>query len=261
VTQYQYDAAGQVIAVIDPLGQTATYSYDNLGRKIGMTLPDPDGGGPLVAPQYTYAYDDAGNLASETDPEGHTTQYEYDALGQLLRVVDANGDATDYVYDAAGNMLSLTDPVGNTTTWVYDELDRVIQETNQLGDSRYYAYDDAGNLARYTDRNGRVTEYDYDALHRLIEERWLDGQTVLRTIDYAYDAAGHRRRHPPAPNRPPRHRPRPGRIRPVDLYGGEGFHAAICDGSVRFFSSSIDPKILRKLFTRAGEEVISNSDF
>jgi RHS repeat-associated protein len=190
VTQYQYDAAGQVIAVIDPLGQTATYSYDNLGRKIGMTLPDPDGGGPLVAPQYTYAYDDAGNLASETDPEGHTTQYEYDALGQLLRVVDANGDATDYVYDAAGNMLSLTDPVGNTTTWVYDELDRVIQETNQLGDSRYYAYDDAGNLARYTDRNGRVTEYDYDALHRLIEERWLDGQTVLRTIDYAYDAAG-----------------------------------------------------------------------
>ena len=189
-TEYQYDAAGQMTAVTDPLSQTTTYTYDNLGRRIGMTLPDPDGEGPLTASEYSYSFDAAGNLASETDPEGNVTQYEYDALGRLVTVTDAEGGVTQYAYDAAGNRLSLNDPVDNTTTWVYDGLDRVVEETNEWGDSRYYAYDSVGNLVSYTDRNGRVTEYAYDDLHRLVEERWLDGQTVIHTIAYTYDAAG-----------------------------------------------------------------------
>jgi len=39
------------------------------------------------------------------------------------------------------------------------------------------------------------------------------------------------------------------------LYEG-GFHAAFCDGSVRFLSGSIDKKLLSALFTRAGGEAI-----
>jgi prepilin-type processing-associated H-X9-DG protein len=35
-----------------------------------------------------------------------------------------------------------------------------------------------------------------------------------------------------------------------------GFNAAFCDGSVRFLRSTIDPKTLKALFTRAGGEVI-----
>ena len=35
-----------------------------------------------------------------------------------------------------------------------------------------------------------------------------------------------------------------------------GFNVAFCDGSVRFLRSSIDPKTLKALFTRAGREVV-----
>ena len=40
------------------------------------------------------------------------------------------------------------------------------------------------------------------------------------------------------------------------LHGG-GFNAAFCDGSVRYFSGSIDPKTLSALFTRAGGEDVT----
>jgi len=37
-----------------------------------------------------------------------------------------------------------------------------------------------------------------------------------------------------------------------------GFHAALCDGSIRFIHESIAPKILYALFTRAGREVVGD---
>jgi hypothetical protein len=44
------------------------------------------------------------------------------------------------------------------------------------------------------------------------------------------------------------------------LTGGErgGFHAAFGDGSVRFIRATIDPAVLRALFTRSGGEVVPN---
>lgn len=37
-----------------------------------------------------------------------------------------------------------------------------------------------------------------------------------------------------------------------------GFHAAFCDGSVRFLPKTIDEKTLKALFTRAGGEVVGS---
>lgn len=38
--------------------------------------------------------------------------------------------------------------------------------------------------------------------------------------------------------------------------GPGGWNAALCDGSVRFISDSVDPQVLRALFTRSGAEVV-----
>jgi hypothetical protein len=37
-----------------------------------------------------------------------------------------------------------------------------------------------------------------------------------------------------------------------------GFQVAICDGSVRFISTTISPDVLRALFTKAGGEPVGN---
>jgi len=104
-------------------------------------------------------------------------------------MTDAEGGVTSFTFDAVSNMLSLTDPVGNTTTWTYDALNQVLTDTNELGNSRSFDYDEIGNLVERTDRNSKVREFDFDALRRLTKERWVDGTTVVNTLDYNYDAA------------------------------------------------------------------------
>ena len=56
-----YDIASQVLTTVDPLDRTTSYAYDDLGRVIEITEPDPDRGGPLAAPVMTYLYDLVGN--------------------------------------------------------------------------------------------------------------------------------------------------------------------------------------------------------
>jgi YD repeat-containing protein len=94
----------------------------------------------------------------------------------------------------------LIDPNDNKTTWHYDGFGRLASEvatgSNPVSGApisfgtRSYVYDANGNVIRATDRDGRVTTYAYDGLNEKIQEQWLNGSTVLRTLSYAYDAAG-----------------------------------------------------------------------
>jgi YD repeat-containing protein len=78
--------------VTDALGRVTTFDYDGLGRTTAVTLPDPDGGGALAAPAWTYTFDAVGNLLTETEPLGNVTRYEYDNLNRLLTITEADPD-------------------------------------------------------------------------------------------------------------------------------------------------------------------------
>ena len=122
VTLYAYDAAGQMLRQLDYAGNVSAYQlitngagpadyqvddlaqsmlsfgwtarlsiyvYDDLGRVIQSTAPDPDGTGPVLAPFNNYVYDARGNQLSQSviyvDATGaHVlkTQTEYDNLNQ-----------------------------------------------------------------------------------------------------------------------------------------------------------------------------------
>ncbi|MGE3804743.1 MAG: RHS repeat domain-containing protein, partial [Gemmataceae bacterium] len=51
-------------------------------------------------------------------------------------------------------------------------------------------YDAVSNIVAITDRNGRTRTFDHDALDRMTRESWLDGTSVVRTLDFTYDAIG-----------------------------------------------------------------------
>ena len=65
-TQYEYDAAGLVRTVTDPIGRRTEYVYDSNGR-----------------------------VKSTTDAEGNSTAYHYDAIGRLLMETGADPDGDD----------------------------------------------------------------------------------------------------------------------------------------------------------------------
>ena len=109
---YVYDGNGQVVresvayALSDPsrpeLGVPAegsVYRYDRWGNLI--ELVDPLGN----ASRYEY---DAGNqLTAEITPLGQRTEYVYDSLGKLISRQDALGNRTLWTYNAQGRVASV----------------------------------------------------------------------------------------------------------------------------------------------------------
>jgi RHS repeat-associated protein len=203
VQSYTYDDGGigdsLLTAVSDALSRVTTLGYDFRGRSTSTTLPDPDGGGSLTAPVYATTYDNLSRVLTETDPLSQVTTYAYNVPARTTTTTlpDPDGGGalgspvTVHTYDARGLLVSLLDPVGNTTTWAYNGLGLAKSETNELSDTRTFSYDDAGNLTERIDRLGREIEYVYDKANRQTHEKWYDGITLVRTMTYTYDAAGH----------------------------------------------------------------------
>jgi hypothetical protein len=44
-------------------------------RIVRVTLPDPNGAGPLFSPVLAFRYDADGNLVQSTDPDGNVTRF------------------------------------------------------------------------------------------------------------------------------------------------------------------------------------------
>jgi RHS repeat-associated protein len=125
--QSEYDALGRMTSVCEVTGatgsgtcaQTSTatgywtkYSYDVMSNLTGVTQNAQSSGSQQTR---IYAYDDLGRLTSETNPESATTTYTYDtdttcgtSKGDLVKKVDAVGNATCYAYDALHRVTSTT---------------------------------------------------------------------------------------------------------------------------------------------------------
>ena len=76
------DAAGRIVATIDPLNQVTHQVFDPLGRVLRDSSADPDGDGLQLPSASQYKYDGQGNLIESIDPRGNTTVYGYDRLNR-----------------------------------------------------------------------------------------------------------------------------------------------------------------------------------
>lgn len=177
-TTYEYDALGNVTAVIDANGGVTRHRYDSLGRKI-RTI---DAEGYITG----WVYDAAGNIWHERrwaakaidgywDPsvsgEDRCTNFQYDRMGR--RVTEWRYDVEAYGVNASGSIYG----AGGTST---------VQ----------YSYNRLGLVTRKTEATGDYIDYTYDAAGRLLVERRagineLDGANVVRpTVRYFYNGLG-----------------------------------------------------------------------
>lgn len=108
-TFLQYDSAGKLIAITNPLGETTRFEYDGSGR-ISDAI---DGHGHITG----YSYD-GNKVARITDPASNLFEFTYDTNTTTLE--DPLTFETVYTIDGNGRVTKITDPLGQETELTYD---------------------------------------------------------------------------------------------------------------------------------------------
>ena len=202
-TSTKYDAFGNAVKVVDPLGNAGYFYFDKLGRVVMQGDPllnvvqttYTGGFSDKVATVRRYANKAPASTNESAAPTPATsaldvvTTYTYDKLGRVLSTVNASGttdQSTESVAwpDATGNIFNkvVTNKLGGATTYVYDrdgqELSETLPVTSRKADStslavtNSYTYDAFGNRTQSIEGVGlpeqRTTLYKYDAMGRVI---------------------------------------------------------------------------------------------
>jgi RHS repeat-associated protein len=208
-THSTYSAAGNLATVTDERGVVTAYTYNDLNQ---LTQACQDALGLNLCTNYTY--DILGNRQTVTDPAGvrtrteanafgrpvHTiedeaglsaaTQYEYDNALNLIRILDANGHATQYAYTPRGQVQIETYADGTTVGYTYNGRGNVLARTAHDGSMVTSTYDGAGRLIGKTFSTGGSQSFGYDAAGRLTSAAQTTLTSTLRSAASA-DVSGH----------------------------------------------------------------------
>lgn len=177
-TSFTYDELGNRIAQTDANGHTTTAAFDMRGRLVSRTLP--------LSQTEHLAYDANGNLIRKTDFNGSTITYTYDSNNWLTAKGYPDHSTVAYSYTRSGQRARVVDSQG-TTSYTYDPRDRPTSITYPDGRALTYTYDPAGNRTAVGSPAGPTT-YTFDALNRLA----IVSDPTSSVATYTYDAAGDR---------------------------------------------------------------------
>jgi RHS repeat-associated protein len=173
--QYNFDEQGNLVEIIDALGNSTTIVVDERGDIISFT----NGAGDT----FQLEYDSAGNVIREIDPEGNVVARTFDEAGRVTSLTYPDGATERYEYDALGNMTVYTDTAGNITLYDYDDLNRLTRVIDATGNSISYTYNEQGFVTTHTDALGNVTTYEYDNEGNPIREISPDGSVIAQEYD------------------------------------------------------------------------------
>jgi YD repeat-containing protein len=199
-----YDARGQQVMTVDPMGYVTTVQYDGFGEQTvrteyaqalataglsAATPPAPpaadlsdrvtdtqyDALGRKTAETFTGAVSWANGVAGEQRASS-TTSYAYDGEGRLASQ-NVNGQLTTTQYDALGQVVAVTGPARQV---LVDNWQTLLQQNAalHLGDPSLYA------------TVSPVTRTEYDALGNALRTTTSAG-SLSRSSTARYDAVGH----------------------------------------------------------------------
>ncbi len=208
--QYGYDAAGNVLSIIESAG-TRSFAYDQLNRLTAggfASAPESytyDAAGnrttshlsalhSYTAPnrliedaQFTYTYDANGNLATKTEKfSSLVTGYFWDAQDQLIRIEFPNLTVATYRYDALGRRIE-KDVGGTITRYVYDGEDILLEYDGTNSRIARYSHGDRTDQPLAMERGGASFYYHADHLG---SARLLTNTAGMAVNEYDYDAYG-----------------------------------------------------------------------
>jgi len=170
VTSYVYDDRGRNIAIINALGYTNSFAYNQANRKTSATNPENA--------VKTYQYDDNGNLFKENFPNGNTLTKTYNPLNKVLQISDDIGVLEINEYDSAGLLTKKTKQGDIIQQFEYDDFGREIAAYDGYTNASKKVYYSGGSLIRYLiNRKDQTNIFYYDAYDRLVAK--YDGNGTL----------------------------------------------------------------------------------
>ena len=177
-----YDDKGRLSRLNDPLGRMTQYGYDANGNLVSVTWPD--------GYVHRYVYDDArfkNALTGEIDEASNrVATWSYDAQGRAVEV--SHPDATQNVQLAYNAGSTVITGRKGATTLNMSSIGGMLKPTgttSAAGDSKS-AWDSSGNLLKDADASGGTSEYSYDDTGRPVRATVKSATgTSISTIRYA----------------------------------------------------------------------------
>lgn len=222
--EFQYDALGRVIKIINFNGGISTaeyHSFEIITNDANDTDNSPDnitsgqlntphseefdvfryrtrttemlGGGQTLS--YSFVSDSRGQLLQTADDIGVTATYTYDHLGQRILIRHREAGERRLWYDARGVIVRTIDSNGNVFQAEIDERRRLSRLKLNGAPLEEYTYDDLnrnalGRLSRVT-YSGGYQAFGYDAQGRLaVREYHFENLVNNQSLVYSYDRLG-----------------------------------------------------------------------
>lgn len=183
VTQFDYDAIGQLVKSTQPSGHFLSYTYDDARRLTDITNNSGE--------NIHFTHDSEGNVTSQVirSHDGNTQfsqQWVYDQINRLSQTVSATNQTWVNEYDVAGNLVKQITPANTELEGTFDKLKRAVQQADQADSLTNYEYDKLNQLTKVTDALGRETAYQYNGFGELITQISVDTGTTT----FSYDLSG-----------------------------------------------------------------------
>jgi len=126
-----YDANGRATMITAPSGAIHRMTYAPRGWLMSQSVESADGSAVQTT---SYSYDDAGQPLSVTLPDQSIVYYTYDEAHRLKEVRDSIGNKITYTLDNMGNRIGeqVTDPAGTLSRQItrqYDAVNRLQAQT------------------------------------------------------------------------------------------------------------------------------------
>jgi RHS repeat-associated protein len=200
-----YDERERLIATVDPLGHSTSFSFDKNNNLTSITGPKPGqhkeitydkanrpiriadwqtDGSILVLEK---RYDKLGQVTAEIDACGNVTRLEHDSLGRVTAVYHPDGAIERKEYDILGNAIKEIDAEGYATCTRYNFRGKPLFISHPDGKEEHFTYNTSGTLATHIDKNGSKSVYTYDIFdHPIRVEVYASSGELLKVHTSVY---------------------------------------------------------------------------
>ena len=174
--RFEYDAAGNRTAYVNPKDERMGFGFDKMNRLVAETN--------AIGQVTRMVFDATGNLRQKINANGQTNFMTYNALNQLTNRV-SGAENVSFWYDPNGNLTNMVDSLG-TTRQTFDAMNRLVQVVDAFGQTVSNQYNLAGQRTQIVYPGGKAEAFAYDGASRLTNVQ--ASAFGLSATSYGYDS-------------------------------------------------------------------------